>query len=72
MPTFNSQKSNTSSKMENEQVDLFPYHTFPLIPQYETKKMLSIMGTHLQPNAAVISCVMFALSFYHILTSQAD
>ena len=58
--------------MEDEQVDLSPYHTFPLIPQYETKKMLSIMGTHLQPKGAVISSVTFALSLYHILTSQAD
>ena len=72
MPNFNSQKSNTPPKVENERAGLSPYHTFPLTPQYETKNMLSIMGTHLQPKYSSHLLWYIALSPYHILTSQAD
>ena len=54
-PTFNPQKSNTPQKLENEQVDLSPQHSFPLTPAtWNKKRHLQTLESVSNHNAAVI------------------
>lgn len=66
MATFNSQKSNTPPKMENENVDLSPHYSFSSPLPVKPKRCLETLESISNHKAAVISySETISLSFHH-------